>query len=114
MRFSQRIGKRKIKTELEKEGLSDELRNSLWTLILELIIEVRSNEKRYDQHYSDLSVYFRDLWIHFYKWPIDNLPMSYGTVSGRATDRVRVWFFKSDWDLVLDFIEFSSDYHSKF
>ena len=115
MRFSQRIGKRKIKTELDKEGLSDELRNSLWTLILELIIEVRSNDKRYDQHHSDLSVYFRDLWIHFYKWPIDNLPWSYGSVNAvRATDRVREWFFKSDWDLVLDFVEFSSEYHSKF
>ncbi|TVZ08638.1 hypothetical protein JM80_1137 [Cellulophaga sp. RHA_52] len=114
MRFSQRIGKREYKTELEKEGLSPELKNSLWTLVLELIIEERSNEKRYEKH-SDLTVFFRELWIYFYKWPIDNLPMSYGTVTDyEATPTVRKWFFKSDWDLVLDFIEFASDYHPEF
>ena len=114
MRFSQRIGKRKVKEELEKEGLSPELKNSLWTLILELIIESKSNEKQYQDH-SELTKYFRDLWIHFFKWPIDNLPMSYGTVADyNATPVVRKWFFDSDWDIVLDFIEFSSEYHSKF
>lgn len=114
MRFSQRIGKRKVKTELEKEGLSSELRNSLWTLILELIIETKSNEKQYQDH-SELTKYFRDLWIHFFIWPIDNLPMSYGTVADyKATPVVRKWFFNSDWDLVLDFVEFSSEYHPKF
>lgn len=115
MRFSQRIGKREVKTDLEKSGLSSELRNSLWTLVLELIIEERSNEKRYGEAHSDLSTYFRDLWIHFYKWPIDNLPWRYGTVYDyQATKIVREWFFESDWDLVLDFIEFSSEYHPKF
>lgn len=115
MRFSQRLGIRKVKTGLDKEGLSVELKNSLWTLVLELIIEARSNENRYGEKQSDLSVYFRELWIHFYKWPIDNLPWSYGTVSTNAATRtVREWFFKADWDLVLDFIEFSSDYHPKF
>lgn len=62
MRFSQRIGKREIKTELEREGLSPELRNSLWTLILELIIETKNNEKQYQGH-SELTKFFRALWI---------------------------------------------------
>lgn len=115
MRFSQRIGKREVKTDLEKSGLSSDLKNSLWTLVLELIIEARSNEKRYGVAHSDLSIYFRELWIHFFKWPIDNLPWNYSTVDeNRATRVVREWFFKSDWDLVLDFIEFSSEYHPEF
>ncbi len=114
MRFSQRIGKRTIKTDLEKEGLSPEMLNSLWTLILELIIETKSNEKPYQEH-SELTKYFRDLWIHFLKYPIDNLPMSYGTVAEYdAIPIVRKWFYKSDWDLVLDFVEFSSEYHPQF
>lgn len=114
MRFSQRIGKREIKAELEKEGLSRELKNSLWTIILESIIDNRSNDKGYQDH-SDLTIYFRELWIYFYKWPIDDLPMTYGTVADyEATPTVRKWFFKSDWDLVLDFIEFSSEYHPEF
>lgn len=115
MRFSQRIGKREIKFELEKEQLSQELKNSLWTQILELIIDVRGNDTHYATGYTELSIYFRDLWIHFFKWPIDTLPWNYGKVSEtRATAIVREWFFKAGWDLSFDFIEFSSDYHPAF
>lgn len=115
MRFSQRIGKREVKTELDKEGLSSELKNSLWTLVLELVINAKSNEKRYGEAQSDLFSYFKDLWIFFYKRPIDNLPYSYGTVEFReAISIVRDWYFKADWDLVLDFIEFTSEYEPNF
>jgi hypothetical protein len=121
MRFSQRIGIKPIKTELEKDGLSEELRNSLWTLILELILKVKSNEIDYDQYghqktYTELSDYYRDLWIHFFKWPIDNLAMKYGGVADpyRTNERLREWFFNAEWDAVFDFIEFSSTYHNKF
>jgi uncharacterized protein YuzB (UPF0349 family) len=114
MRFSQRIGKREVKTELEKEGLSPELRNSLWTLVHELLFNSLSNEKPY-QDDSELTKYFRGLWINFYKFPIDNLPMSYGSVDYyKGTSIVRKWFFESDWDLVLDFIEFSSEFNPEF
>lgn len=115
MRFSQRIGSREVKTDLEKNGLSADLRNTLWTLVLELIIVKRSNETSYGKVYTDLSIYYRALWIHFFKWPIDQLPWSYGIVEEyNATPIVRKWFFNSDWDLVLDFIEFSAEYHPKF
>jgi hypothetical protein len=65
MRFSQRIGKRPVKAELEKEGLSEELRNTLWSITLELVINKLSNEKGY-REYSDLSIYYRSLWINFF------------------------------------------------
>jgi hypothetical protein len=116
MRFSQRIGKRQIKSDFEKECLSSELRNSLWTLILELIINTRSDLIKYGKDFSDLSKYFRDLWIHFFKWPIDTLPCSYGREVDKdsVTKIIRDWFYKADWDLGLDFVEFSSEYHEKF
>jgi hypothetical protein len=120
MRFSQRIGQRPVKTELEREGLSDELRNTLWTITLELIIKNLSNKPRYDNNghkklYSELADYYRDLWILFFKHPIDNLPISFGSVDEyESSSTVRKWFFKSDWDLVLDFIEFNATYNDKF
>lgn len=114
MRFSQRIGKREIKTELVREGLSEELRNTMWTLILELIMNSLSKLKPYEGQ-SELTKYFRDLWIYFFKYPIDQLPMDYeGVEDYRAIPIVRKWFFSADWDLVLDFVEFSSEYNSKF
>ncbi len=80
MKFSQRIGKNPIKTELEREGLSDELRNSLWTLIVELIIRNKNNSPDYDYHgqtLSELGRFFKQLWMHFFKYPIDTLDVSY-------------------------------------
>lgn len=115
MKFSERIGKSKVKTELEKAGISQELRNSLWTILLEMILQKRSNEKPYGTVHSELSIYYRALWIHFFKYPIDNLPWSYDTVdSGRARLIIREWFFNSSWDQVLDLIEFSADYNPLF
>lgn len=119
MKFSQRIGKRPIKAELEKEELSSELRNTLWTIVRELIIDSLSNKMEFDNYghresYSKLTKYFRNLWIYFYKRPIDNLSISYGCVGREAITEVREWFFKADWDFVFDFIEFSSTYNTEF
>lgn len=111
MRFSQRIGKRKIKTDLEKEEISPELLNTLWTLILEGAIESKEEKADYGDKYSKKTDFFRSLWIHFYKWPIDNLPMAYGEVAHwEAIPTIRKWFYESDWDLVLDFVEFCVNY----
>lgn len=120
MRFSQRLGTRPIKVNLEREGLSSELRNSLWTVTRELVIDNLSNDQGYDHYgntksYSPLTVFYRELWIHFFKYPVDNLPVRYGTVNKYdATNTVREWFFKEEWDLVFDFVEFCSPYHEKF
>jgi len=118
MKFSQRIGKRPFKTELEREGLSDELKNSLWTVIVELILS-ESNIPAFTSYgqqevYSPLTKYFRDLWINFFKRPIDNLPMFSQVDVHNASGTIRDWFYKSDWDLVFDFVEFSSAYHKEF
>lgn len=100
--------------------MSSELRNSLWTVVVETIIEFRSNEIGYNNYgqrepYSKLAEYYRGLWIHFFKLPIDNLLISYGCVSGhQSTKFIREWFFKADWGEAFDFIEFSSSYHEAF
>ena len=114
MRFSERIGIRPIKTVLTREGISTELRNSLWSVTLELIIDNNDN-RSYEEKLSQTTSYFKGLWMHFFKYPIDTLPMSYGSVhKEQATRIVRNWYFDTDWNLVLDFVEFSTDYHPAF
>ncbi len=113
MRFSQRIGKRKVKVELEKENLSPELKNSLWTLVLELTIDSKKDDvERYSSGtYSERSKFFRSVWIHFFKRPIDNLAKDYDQVNyWEATNVIRKWYYEADWDLALDFIEFCVNY----
>lgn len=114
MRFSERNGYREVKIVLDKEELSIETINILWTLVLELIIDFRNNDGQYGNH-SELTTYFRDLYIHFFKLPIDKMPKSYGQVDKfEAKRELRDWFFKSEWDLILDFIEFTASYHIDF
>jgi hypothetical protein len=120
MKFSQRIGLSPIKTELDKLGMSSELRNTLWNVVIETIIDFRSNERSYDVYgnrlpYSYLAQFYRELWIHFFKLPIDKLQINNGCVYGQApTEYIRTWFFGASWEEVFDFIEFCSPYHDEF
>jgi hypothetical protein len=115
MLFSQRIGKSKVKTELEKEGLGPELINSLWTMFMEGIIDEKINEGiKYPERYNEITKFFRSVWMHFFKYPIDNLPIADYGYNNRQVDvdqalnYVRKWFYKAEWYHVLDFIEFWS------
>ena len=91
VRFSERIGKAIIPTELSKEQVSDELRNMLWTIFLEIYIAPQNDISDYGQKYSDQSLYFRQIWMGFFKYPIDTLSISYGQVdSGYA-----MWCYKT-------------------
>lgn len=113
MRFSQRIGKRKISSVLEKETISQELRNSLWSLILENVLNNELVDYDFDNNYSKVTALYRSIWMHFFKRPIDNLPMEFNNyeVDERVAKRIiREWFFETEWDLVLDFTEFCSVY----
>ena len=108
MKFSERIGKTPVKVELEREGLSADLRNTLWTLTLELVL-------KYLDDY-ELTTYYRNLWISFYKKPIDNLPMQNSSEVRRSDvkRKVREWFFNAEWYEVFDFIEFTAAYNDAF
>jgi len=110
MRFSERMGKKEINVQIQRDILSDELKNSLWTVYLEITLRNKSERKVF-QDYSEKSVFFRVLWIDFFKRPIDNLRISYGEVNYyEANQVVRDWYFKAEWHEILDFIEFCVNY----
>jgi hypothetical protein len=61
-----------------------------------------------------LASFFRILWIDFFKYPIDNLPLNNGRIgSDYPYDTVRKWFFEADWNEVYEFIEFTADNQGK-
>ena len=110
LRFSDRIGKTKVRTEIFKEGLTSEMDNILWTLILDLIIETKSNSARTGHKHSKLTSFYRNIWIHFFKRPVDNLPMSYSQVNGDIAKTVlRDWYYNAKWYEKLNLLEFCSE-----
>ena len=114
MKFSERIGLTPIKTELEREGLSKELRNSLWSTFLVQIVDAKHNDPIYNIKYSIRAKFFRNLWLYFYKSPIDTLYLPQGCVGDDTMQYVRDWYFKSEWYLVFDFIEFCANEEDDF
>ncbi len=115
MRFSERIGIIKPKNVIERNDISNDLRNTLWTILIEFIIDNEEYQSKFGTKYSELENYFRNIWIGFFKLPIDELPWRYGNLEKySAVDYLKKWFFNTEWYQVLDFVEFSSTYHKDF
>lgn len=103
MKFSERYGYVKRKTELEKNGVSEELRNSLWTVFITRVHKT-SNVGYVTGLNNSL---YSGLWMDFFKQPIDTMPTFGNDVSDdRAIQQVRDWFFEAEWQMIIDFVEY--------
>ena len=110
MKFSERLGLFKPKTILPKEQMPDHLRTTLWSIICEEMFDKISNDVDYNERYSKLTLFFRKLWIDFFKNPIDNLSVSNGKIyPEKSYDFVREWFFSAKWYEVYEFLEFCAE-----
>ena len=100
MRFSQRIGIQPVETVVQTNGMTIDLRNSLWNVL---------NKHLWSLHGfmtpSNAEVYRfgESLWQDYFKEPTDNIPV-YGEEILRV---VRDYFFKAEWHIVYDFLEFT-------
>jgi hypothetical protein len=105
LRFSDRIGKTEVKIELLKE-VPLEMANALWTLIYELI-DKKSDYSPYEHTFSDLTLFYRKLWVTFLKEPIDEMPFRYGQVEAECAIKIlRAWYFGAEWYEKLNLLEF--------
>ncbi len=87
-KFSDRIGITKPPAEIQVGEMSDQLRNSLWNLLV-MIIE--------DQWATAL----KELYIHYFKEPVDYLPK----YDFQCRDWLREIFMSSEWYDVYNLIE---------
>lgn len=104
VRFSQRKKLTLVKVELQREALDDELRIGLWNaLSLSFWDHVVGNDLN-DRVGHNLLVkrLCRELWLHFFKEPVDTLSWYWPDVH----KRLRSHFFQAEWFEVYDFIEF--------
>jgi hypothetical protein len=109
MLFSQKIGKTPIKTQLQVDGMDQDLRVGLWNLFNLYFIRPMaergvgiSGELRPGSEYCP---FLWRLWGHFFKWPLDTLSPDFT----KFYDEIRTWYTKAEWYQVYDFIQFVAD-----
>lgn len=83
MKFSQRLGITPIKKAIQIETIDDDLRNSLWSLLTRFYWDI-FNKGKYEYGRrcdyisgSTLDLLFNALWLHYFKMPVDTIPIFY-------------------------------------
>lgn len=105
MLFSQRMGIKPPKKEIQIDSMDNDLRNSLWNaLIIFFWDEIKAYwNKPYTYEYKHIFERFiKKLWFNYFKKPLDTLSYEWPEIYGI----LRNYFFKCPWNEVYDFIEF--------
>lgn len=110
MRFSERYGYKPVREVIQKESMDDALKNSIWNVFKQIIIEQGKFTKYSSwpniQDYN-LYTFFRAYWITFLKKPLDEMP---NTVSNIQKDIYQHFFNQLKWYEIYDLIEFTIDH----
>jgi len=105
-RFSERYGYKTARETIQIESISEELRNSLWSLLkVHVWDQVLYNRYAGGSFLSDnpeIKLLCEQLWFNHFKRPLDTLVNDWSKIfSG-----LRKYFFECDWWAVYDFVEF--------
>jgi Arc/MetJ-type ribon-helix-helix transcriptional regulator len=103
MRFSERIGIKPTRLELQKDSMDDALRSSIWSAIMMTTLE----HTDYDS-VERIVKFARLANLQFFKKPIDQTSNNAKTV----TEEIRNWFFRADWNEVYDFLEYCVNFEN--
>lgn len=108
MKFSQRKGYLKPSDVIQKKGMNEDLRISLWN-VLDILIWQRRNFLWTQYGEPEMEKFSKALWFSYFKKPIDARPERTWDV----LKIIRDYFFKCEWYEVYDFLEFVLDYFNE-
>jgi len=109
MRFSERIGKTPVKKLAQVDSIDNELKISLWNVIVVYYID-----SAVDSHYHgytkahDRYNFFVKCWQNNLIKPIDEIPLYFG----EAVQYLKEYFLNTEWRKTLQLIEEIIDYDS--
>jgi hypothetical protein len=102
LRFSQRMGLRPIHVAIQKEGMTDDLRNSLWNILyLDVLAKKGMDHYGRDGSLPRIVALRKYMWMNFYKEPIDQV----SDQPKYAIPEIRERFFSAGWSEVYDIVE---------
>ncbi len=103
MSFSQRIGKKSIRTILQKDSIDSVLKNKLWNVFYEEFYSFFDN----DYHYDSLELFSKDLHTNF----LNKRTNHYIDPEETIDDDMQNWFFKeAEWFEIYDLVDKVCDY----
>jgi hypothetical protein len=110
MKFSERLGITAAEKAIQLESIDTELLNTLWSLLTAYYWDKFDRQKYGDMggrsdyiKYSNLNGLFIQLWLHYFKKPIDTIPELF---YDKGLKYLRDYFFQAEWYEVYDFVEF--------
>lgn len=106
MDFSQRMGFISSTKAAQIEGIDNELRNSLWSVLVINLYSKFSPEYTFASDLLKGSNFYRyaeNLYLSFYKIPVDLVPQKWSELRRQ----IRNHFFEAEWHRVYSFLEFN-------
>lgn len=105
--FSERKGITPPRQTVQTDGMTDELRNSLWNALHVSVWESDGFMRDRHGNLPKINDFSTHLWFRYFKKPIDERPTyAYNDRSERILKIIRDYFFSAKWNEVYDFLEF--------
>jgi len=107
VRFSERYGYKTARETVQIDSISQELTNSLWSLlkihIWDNVWQSTGDRSAYLSKNPAIKTLCQQLWFHYFKKPLDTLGDNWPL---EVYPFLREYFFSCEWHKVYDFIEF--------
>lgn len=104
MKFSERIGKTDIKSEIQLDYIDKQLENGLWSIIsISILQPLKQEEWTKRSPYGNL---ISAIWFDLFKEPIDEIPI----FTDRVEENLRQRFFSWNYLDQYNFIDFIASY----
>lgn len=105
MRFSERKNYKKPSTLIQTDGVNDELRNSLWSVLFLSKWDMGSATTHSEsfQTEQNIDTFSTALWFDYFKKPVDTRPSAFQ----HTLQAIRSYFMECEWYEVYDFLEFT-------
>lgn len=99
MRFSERVGTKQPRNEIQLESMDEILKNRLWNCVIKHIWSSKDHVTVTEKSNLFEIIYY--IWSEFYKKPTDEIPV----YLHEANELIKKRFYECDWDEAYDFIE---------
>lgn len=103
MRFSQRIGKKPIKTIFQVESIDDDLKNRIWNIFYVALGRIEFKLLTTSARHW----FYTNFWKDFLNLPLNNLPKTRHGVNDEMIKKfIKNWFDEAEWYELYDFLEY--------